>query len=193
MDEINWDILIKRNKIWTFINLIIFLWLFRFVLLLLERWDVDILLHPREDIWMFVIVVLVIILLLIFIPIFSLQLIRKWTITINENELIDNYSNNPWKIYQTKNIACINICWCMHARKSLNFWKKMIITYIKNRKASRSTIYLPLFTWVWINTENLEEKLAQYKIVFFDYTRKKYRTKDFIIYNLDERKKQQKI
>ena len=154
--ETKWEVLVKRNKFWTLLNLLVCILCFYCLLFLLDWGDIDMLVPPFEDIKTTILIYTWLIVLTVLSIIFSLQLTKKWQIIINEYWIIDKYSIfSKWDIYLWKDIRWIYYSWWYGNRSFI----KVIVLSLKNGKKN---FVLPILTRIWIDVWKFWNKIVYY-------------------------------
>ena len=192
--ETRWEVLVKRNKFWTFLNLLICILCFYCLLFLLDWGDIDMLVPPFEDIKETFLMYFLLIALTILSIVFSLQLTKKWQIIINEYWIIDKYSIfSKWDIYLWKDIRWIYYSWRWY-----RWFMKAIVLSLKSGKKS---FVLPTLTRIWMDVWKIWDKIVYYcnihqndEVFFSDFYNHRFNPYKKVhsykkIYNLDEWKR----
>lgn len=180
-----WIVIIKRNKFWTFLCLLLLVLSLKIMLLLLDWWDIEVFVPPYEDINALIGISFSLIMIGWWIIILLLQLIKKWTVVINEEGIIDNYSAfSNGQLYPRCDIAAINYMWC--STKSLQ--KKLVITLLTWKR--RKTFIVSMLTQKTFSMSYTKNKVLYYskrskwyEIPVYDYTEPRP-IKEIIINNL---------
>lgn len=178
MNEKNqWDVILKRNKFWTFMNLLFFVIIFLFMVLIVRWWDYEVFLPPYENIDAMLGISFSFVVLTIWIVIFFLQLIKKWELVANESWIIDNYSAlSKWEIYPRSDIVAINYMW-RGTLSSKGLQKKLVIMLSTWKKSK--TFILPTLTDMSFSLWDIKRSILRYNkynwnnIIINDFT--KYR------------------
>ena len=155
------------------------------MLLLLDWWDIDVFVPPYEDLDALFWISFSLIFMAWWIIILLLELIKKWTVIVNEDGIIDNYwAFSNGQLYPRCDIAAVNYVWS--GPKSLE--TKLVIALLswKRRKTFRlSPLTQKSFSMSYTKNKILyySKRPKWYEIPVYDYTEPRP-IKEIIINNL---------
>ena len=183
-EENQWEIIIKRNKIWTFFNLLICLWLFKLMLLLLDWWDIEVFVPPYDNLWATIFISIFIIILIVLIVVFSLQLLKKWRVEANEFWLINNYSTfSRGQLYARKDITHISYKEMRGRHLPIRFKRFQVNYYYHSTNYffpsvgitiffsdnTKTVLYLPRLTWKSLDRCVIKKRIMYYSQIHWNH------------------------
>ena len=179
MDErIQWHVILKRNKFWTFLNLLLFIILLLSMILLLKWWDYEVFLPPYEDMGALIGISFTIITLIIVIIICLFQLTKKWELIANEEGITDYYSIfSREQVYPRETIESITY---KRSTNSKSLSRRIIIRFSWWEK--KKIFILPMLTRMWFDIWDVKRSIVRYgnknwnNISVTDYTKDRWIT-----------------
>lgn len=157
-EEIQWQVILKRNKFWAFLNLLISVVLLILTILLLKWWDYEVFLHPYENTETLIGISFALIVLVILIFTFLSQIIKKWVLIADEEGIIDYYSIfSRGQVYPRENIETI-VYKRWTNRKS--FSRRIIIKF--SQWENRKVFILPILTRISFDIWDIKRSTIYY-------------------------------